>query len=129
MSPLSAIVCDDDPQTRHAVSRLASACGFDVAAELDLAVSAVAVAELVAPTVVLLDLSFPGLSSLKAIPLLREAAPGCEVVVCSAYETVRPAALRAGATEVVDRGDLHRLEQVLRKIAELRGASSEVAAP
>ena len=129
MSPLSAIVCDDDPQTRHAVSRLASTCGFEVAAELDLAVSAVAVAELVAPTVVLLDLSFPGLSSLKAIPLLREAAPGCEVVVCSAYETVRPAALRAGATEVVDRGDLHRLEQVLRKIAELRGATSEVAAP
>ena len=129
MSALSAIVCDDDPDARRAVSRLVSTCGFEVAAELDLAVSAVTVAEVVEPTVVLLDLSFPGLSSLKAIPLLREAAPGCEVVVCSAYETVRPAALRAGATEVVDKGDLHRLEQVLRKIAELRGVPSEAAAP
>ena len=92
-------------------------------------VSAVAVAEVIGPTVVLLDLSFPGLSSLKAIPLLREAAPGCEVVVCSAYETVRPTALRSGASEVVDKGDLHRLEQVLKKIAELRGATSGVAAP
>lgn len=129
MSALTAIVCDDDPAARQAVSRLASACGFEVAAELDLAVSAVAVADVVEPTVVILDLSFPGLSSLKAIPLLRDAAPGCDVVVCSAYETVRPAALRAGATEVVDKGDLHRLEQVLRKIAELRGATSGVAAP
>ena len=129
MTALSAIVCDDDPGARHAVSRLVAACGFEVAAELDLAVSAVAVAEAVGPTVVLLDLSFPGLSSLKVIPLLREAAPGCEVVVCSAYETVRPAALDAGATEVVDKGDLHRLEQVLQKIAELRGATSGVAAP
>jgi CheY-like chemotaxis protein len=129
MSALSAIVCDDDPDARRAVSTLVSTCGFEVAAELDLAVSAVTVAEVVGPTVVLLDLSFPGLSSLKAIPLLREAAPGCEVVVCSAYETVRPAALRAGATEVVDKGDLHRLEQVLRKIAELRGVPSEAAAP
>ncbi|TML93354.1 MAG: response regulator [Actinobacteria bacterium] len=129
MSALSAIVCDDDPEARQVVSRLVSACGFEVAAELDLAVSAVAVAEVIGPTVVLLDLSFPGLSSLKAIPLLREAAPGCEVVVCSAYETVRPTALRSGATEVVDKGDLHRLEQVLKKIAELRGATSGVAAP
>ena len=86
-------------------------------------------ADVVGPTVVILDLSFPGLSSLKAIPLLRDAAPGCDVVVCSAYETVRPAALRAGATEVVDKGDLHRLEQVLRKIAELRGAALRLAAP
>jgi len=129
MSALTAIVCDDDPAARQAVSRLASACGFEVAAELDLAVSAVAVADVVGPTVVILDLSFPGLSSLKAIHLLQDAAPGCDVVVCSAYETVRPAALRAGATEVVDKGDLHRLEQVLRKIAELRGATSGVAAP
>jgi hypothetical protein len=37
--------------------------------------------------------------------------------------------LRAGATEVVDKGDLYRLEQVLRKIAELRGATSGAAAP
>ena len=129
MSALSAIVCDDDPATRQAVSRLVAACGFEVAAELDLAVSAVAVAEVIGPTIVLLDLSFPGLSSLKAIPLLREAAPGCEVVVCSAYETVRPAALRAGATEVVDKGDLYRLEQVLKKIAELRGATTGAVAP
>ena len=129
MSGLTAIVCDDDPESRKSTSMLASTCGFEIVAELDLAVSAVTVAELVGPTVVLLDLSLPGLSSLQAIPLLLAAAPGCEIVVCSAYETVRPAALRAGATEVVDKGDLYRLEQVLRNIAELRGATSEAAAP
>ena len=127
MSSLSAIVCDDDPESRQSVVRLVSECGFEVVGELDLAVSAVAIAEIVGPTVVLLDLSLPGMSSLKAIPLLRDAVPACEIVVCSAYETVRPAALRAGATEVVDKGDLFRLEQVMRGIAEARLPASEVA--
>jgi DNA-binding NarL/FixJ family response regulator len=126
MSVLSAIVCDDDPVSRELVSRLASACGFDVVGEYDLAVGAVSRAEVEAPTVVVLDLSRPGLASLKAIPLLLEAAPGCEVVVCSAFETVRPAALRAGASAVLGKGDFDQLEQVLRGIAELR-APSEAA--
>jgi two-component system response regulator DesR len=120
---LSAIVCDDDPDSRASVSRLLSTCGFEVVGEVDLAVGAVALAEAEAPTVVLLDVSRPGLASLKAIPLLLEAAPGCEVVVCTAFETVRPAALRAGAAEVVGKGELDRLEQILRTIAELRSPS------
>jgi two-component system chemotaxis response regulator CheY len=127
MTSLSAIVCDGDTESRRAVVSLVSECGFEIAGEFDLAVSAVAIAELVGPTVVVLDLSLPGMSSLKAIPLLHDAVPGCEIVVCSAYETVRPAALRAGATEVVDKGDLLRLEQVLRGIAETRIAASGVA--
>lgn len=129
MSGLTAIVCDDDPESRKSTCTLASACGFEIVAELDLAVSAVTVAELVGPTVVLLDLSLPGLSSLQAIPLLLAAAPGCEIVVCSAYETVRPAVLRAGASDVVTKGDDRALEQVLLKIAERRSAASEAVTP
>jgi CheY-like chemotaxis protein len=129
MDELQAIVCDDDPESRRAASALAAACGFAVAAELDLAVSAVHLAEAVRPTVVVLDLSRPGMSSLKAIPLLRAAAPPCEIVVCTAYETVRPAAMRAGANEVVDKGDWARLEQVLRGIAEVHGVTPEAATP
>jgi two-component system nitrate/nitrite response regulator NarL len=122
MSGLTAIVCDDDPQARRSTCALVATCGFEVVAELDLAVSAVAVAELLDPTVVLVDASLPGLSSLQAVPMVRAAAPGAEVIVCTAFETVRPAALHAGASEVVDKGDGERLEQVLRQIAERRRA-------
>jgi DNA-binding NarL/FixJ family response regulator len=127
MSALTAIVCDDDPQSRQSVIELASECGFEVVGEFDLAVSAVAVAELTGADVVVLDLTHLGMSSLKAIPLLRDAAPGCDVIVCAAYETVRPAALREGASEVVAKGDRFHLEQVLRGIAHRRSTGSEVA--
>ena len=129
MSGLTAIVCDADPESRTSVCTLVASLGFEVVAELDLSVSAVSVAELAGPTVVVLDVATPGLASLRAIPLLREAAPGCEVIVCSSYETVRPVALRAGASDVVDKGDDRGLEQVLREIAARRSAASEAAAP
>lgn len=129
MSGLTAIVCDDDAETRKSVCTLVTACGFEVVAELDLAVSAVPAAELVGPTLVLLNLSSPGVASLRAIPLLREAAPGCEVVVCSSSDAVRPAALGAGASDVVDKGDDYGLEQVLRNIADRRTAASKAATP
>src|SRR4029078_11168099 len=46
MSGLTAIVGDDDPESRKSTCTLASTCGFEIVAELDLAVSAVTVAEL-----------------------------------------------------------------------------------
>jgi DNA-binding NarL/FixJ family response regulator len=117
-----AVVSDGDPRMRGLVSRLAAACGFEVAAELDLAVGAVGVSKLVQPTVVVLDVSAPALPELRAIPHLRQVAPDAEIVVRAAYETVRPAALRAGATEVVDRDDMVALQKALQTIA----ASGEV---
>src|SRR3712207_9478216 len=51
------------------------------------------------PDLVLLDLSMPGLDGLQALPRIRAAAPGCEVVVLTASGTEENllAAIRGGA--------------------------------
>src|SRR5207248_1342717 len=61
--------------------------------------SATAAAAQPPPDVVLLDLTMPGLDGLSALPLLREAAPACEVVVLTASGTEDNllAAIRGGA--------------------------------
>ena len=60
---------------------------------------AVGLARRLQPELVLLDLSMPGLNGLDALPRLREAAPGAEVVVLTASGTEDNllAAIRGGA--------------------------------
>src|SRR5207237_3291193 len=60
---------------------------------------AIAAAAETQPDLVLLDLLMPGLDGLSALPRLREAAPGCEVVVLTASGTEENllAAIRGGA--------------------------------
>ncbi|HYY04051.1 MAG TPA: DNA-binding response regulator, partial [Gaiellaceae bacterium] len=78
-----------------------------------------------APDLVLLDLSMPGLDGLNALPRLREAAPGCEVVVLTASGTEDNllGAIRAGAA-----GYLLKSEPPARIVDFLRGVANGEAA-
>jgi DNA-binding NarL/FixJ family response regulator len=77
------------------------------------------------PDLVLLDLSMPGLDGLSALPRLRAAAPGCEVVVLTASGTEENllAAIRAGAA-----GYLLKSEPPERIVSFLRGVANGEAA-
>jgi DNA-binding NarL/FixJ family response regulator len=93
------LIVDDHPLTREALSSLLRTHGFDVTGEAADGKTAVAEAARLLPDLVLLDLSMPGMDGLVALPLLRAAAPDCEVVVLTASgtETNLLAAIRAGA--------------------------------
>ena len=93
------LVVDDHPLTRDALGSLLAQGGFDVVGEAADGAEALELAAELQPDLVVLDLSMPGLDGLAALPRLRAAAPGCEVVVLTASGTEENllAAIRAGA--------------------------------
>ena len=74
------LIVDDHPLTRGALAALLQQNDFSVAGEAASGEEAIEVARALQPDLILLDLSMPGIGGLGALPLLREAAPGCEVV-------------------------------------------------
>jgi DNA-binding NarL/FixJ family response regulator len=119
------LLVDDHPLTRSALAGLLRHQGFDVVGEASDGQEAVAAAGELHPDLVLLDLSMPGLDGLSALPLLREAAPDCEVVVLTASGTEENllGAIRGGAA-----GYLLKSEPPERIVEFLRGVANGEAA-
>jgi DNA-binding NarL/FixJ family response regulator len=119
------LVVDDHPLTRDALAGLLEQHGFCVVGEAEDGEQAVESARRLLPDLVLLDLSMPGLDGLAALPRLRAAAPGCEVVVLTASGTEENllGAIMAGAA-----GYLLKSEPPERIIEFLRGAARGEAA-
>jgi two-component system NarL family response regulator len=112
------LIVDDHPLTREALASLLEQHGFDVVGEAGDGEEAIATAARLRPDLILLDLSMPGMAGLAALPLLRGAAPECEVVVLTASGTEDNllGAIRAGAA-----GYLLKSEAPERIAAFLRG--------
>jgi DNA-binding NarL/FixJ family response regulator len=112
------LIVDDHPLTSEALGALLDQQGFSVVGREADGEGAVAAAARLQPDVVLLDLSMPGMSGLKALPLIRQAAPACEVVVLTASGTEENllAAIRGGAA-----GYLLKSEPPQRIVDFLRG--------
>jgi DNA-binding NarL/FixJ family response regulator len=93
------LVVDDHPLTRSALVDLLEQYSFAVVGEAADGIEAVERAREAQPDLVLLDLTMPGGGGLEALPNVRAAAPGCEVVVLTASGTEENllAAIRAGA--------------------------------
>ena len=119
------LLVDDHPLTREALASLLTQHDFDVVGQAADGVEAIDLATELQPQLVLLDLSMPGLDGLAALPRLRAAAPGCEVVVLTASGTEDNllAAIRAGAA-----GYLLKSEPPGRIVEFLRGVANGEAA-
>jgi DNA-binding NarL/FixJ family response regulator len=119
------LLVDDHPLTRSALSGLLTQNGFDVVGEAEDGEQAIVCAAELAPDLILLDLSMPGLDGLSALPRLREAAPNCEVVVLTASGTEENllGAIRGGAA-----GYLLKSEPPERIVGFLRGVANGEAA-
>jgi DNA-binding NarL/FixJ family response regulator len=119
------LLVDDHPLTRSALAGLLTQHGFDVVGEASDGEEAIVAAASLAPDLILLDLSMPGLDGLSALPRLREAAPKCEVVVLTASGTEENllGAIRGGAA-----GYLLKSEPPERIVDFLRGVAQGEAA-
>jgi two-component system NarL family response regulator len=119
------LIVDDHPLTRDALAALLTQQGFDVVGEADDGSTAITQAAALAPDIVLLDLTMPGMDGLTALPGIRDAAPDSEVVVLTASDTEENllAAIRAGAS-----GYLLKTESPEQIAAFLRGVARGEAA-
>jgi two-component system nitrate/nitrite response regulator NarL len=119
------LLVDDHPLTRSALGALLGQHGFTVVGEAADGETAIAKARELAPNLILLDLSMPGMSGLQALPKLREAAPDAEVVVLTASGTEDNllGAIRGGAA-----GYLLKSEPPERIVEFLRGVARGEAA-
>ena len=96
----SVVLADDAPDLRELLRLALELSGdFRVVAEAADGEQAVQAVREHGPDALLLDLSMPLLDGLGALPEIRDAAPGCRIVVLSGYSDngLREAALRQGA--------------------------------
>jgi DNA-binding NarL/FixJ family response regulator len=119
------LIVDDHPLTRDALAGLLTQHGFSVVGGAADGEESIEVARELQPDLILLDLSMPGIGGLGALPLLREVAPACEVVMLTASvaEENLLAAIRAGAA-----GYLLKTEPPERIVEFLRGVADGEAA-
>ena len=125
------LLVDDHPITRDALAALLGQHGFDVVGQAGDGEAAIGLARSLDPQLVLLDLSMPGMSGLEALPRIREAAPGCEVVVLTASGTEENllSAIRGGAAGYLLKSEPpERIAEFLRGVGDGEAAlSGEVA--
>jgi DNA-binding NarL/FixJ family response regulator len=119
------LVVDDHPLTRDALAGLLAQNGFEVVGQGASGEEAIELARELQPQLVLLDLTMPGLGGLAALPRVRAAAPGAEVVVLTAAEDDDSLlqAIRSGAA-----GYLLKSEPPERIVEFLRGVARGEAA-
>ena len=125
------LIVDDHPITRDALAALLGQHGFDVVGQAGDGEAAIGLARSLDTQLVLLDLSMPGISGLEALPRIREAAPGCEVVVLTASGTEENllSAIRGGAAGYLLKSEPpERIAEFLRGVGDGEAAlSGEVA--
>jgi DNA-binding NarL/FixJ family response regulator len=119
--PLRAVLCDDDATVRHVVRGVVEDCGFEVVGEAALALEALVLAEMTKAHVLVLDLSLKGVSGTDVIPAVRTAAPGTQIVVYTAFDTLARLAEEEGVADVVRKDEPEKLEAALRRVAAEHG--------
>ena len=124
-----ALVWDDDPSTSRAVTAILCRSGFEVIATVVSPADALMAVEFSAPDVVVVDLALTGDLGLGMISAFRAAQPRCAIVVLSPFEALRPAAIAAGAYDVVVNAasDLRALERCLVRAAADWAAAGPLA--
>jgi AmiR/NasT family two-component response regulator len=117
--PLKAIICDHDPWSARASRALLEDAGFEVIGEAPNAVEAIRITELLRPTFVLIALEQAGLSGLEALPDLLRGDEPPEVVLVANDDSAREAAKKAGAFELVVKGESEMIERLFEEVREL----------
>jgi DNA-binding NarL/FixJ family response regulator len=90
------LLADDEADMRHLLRLNLEMDGrFEVIAEAKNGAEAVALARVLQPDAVVLDILMPVMGGVDALPLIRDAVPQTSVVVLSAYPEAMVADMRA----------------------------------
>jgi DNA-binding NtrC family response regulator len=114
----SILIVDDDPAIRTSLSDALADGGTDVRSAADAEQGLALIAQRV-PEVILADVRMPGMDGIGLLRLVRERAPGVDVVLMSAYDDLPSVAtaMRDGAADfLVKPLDLHQLRTLLARV-------------
>jgi len=117
---LRALIVEDEPSLCRSLRATVSAFGFTDVADVPAGNDAIEVAATTDPNLIVLDVDLMGSRGLQLIPALLAVAPSCALVVLSSFDSLRFAALEAGAFAVVGKSDLRELQ---RELARMPGGS------
>jgi DNA-binding NtrC family response regulator len=126
----SILIVDDDARIRTSLAQALAAGDTEVRSTADgeRALAAMAAA---LPDLVLADVRMPGVGGLELLRLLRERAPGVDVVLMTAFDDLPTVAtaMREGALDfLVKPVDLHQLRALVARIFDDRRTRSRGAA-
>jgi response regulator NasT len=110
------LLADDHSGLRWALRGLLEETGFEVVGESGDGADAVALARLLQPDIVVIDVRMPVLNGLDAAKLIKDRRPATQVVVLSAFESpeLERQAREAGAFAYLDKGTMaDRVRRVL----------------
>jgi DNA-binding NarL/FixJ family response regulator len=117
---MRVLLCDDVEDIRFMlrVSLRNDPC-FEVVGEAANGLQAIEQAHALRPDLVLLDLGMPVMDGLEALPLIREAAPDCCVIVLSGFDAgqLSSQAVGRGAEAYIEKGTSVR--DIVRRIKEV----------
>lgn len=123
MSGAINVVLADDTEDVRVLLRtcLTRDARFRVVGEAENGLQAVETVAALRPDAVVLDLAMPVMDGLEAIPLIRQRAPDCAIVVFSGFDSQRMAqrAQQAGAHRYIEKGTA--LDDIARVLAEACG--------
>jgi DNA-binding NarL/FixJ family response regulator len=109
-----AVVVDDDDAWRDIVTTALRRFGFDVVGHAADGATAVEVLREAQPDVALIDVRMHGMNGLEVLTAVRHDVPDTRIVMCSAEDDHRPAAMQAGADAWYTKSDgLRALVSVL----------------
>ena len=114
------LVVDDEPGMLALVKRFAEPTGFDVCTNTN-ARDAISTITECAPDVAVVDLRMPEVGGLDVLRAIREAQPGCQVILMTAHAEVDSAieAVKLGAMDYLSKPlDFERLRHLLRSVKE-----------
>lgn len=114
---MKTVVCDDDATLRTVVSRLAEAAGHVVIAETDSAEDAVELVSRFGAGLLVLDLSLPWGSGIRAVRALQAQGSPCHVVVFTAYAADSPELREVSVRAVIEKPHFDQLEQLFAELA------------
>jgi DNA-binding response OmpR family regulator len=115
--PTALLLCGDATVPCAVLERTVAAAGFEVVGTVRHWTEAVERVVDLTVDVVIVDLALTGSVGVRVIPVLRSAAPSCEVIALSPLKEIDLAVFDAGAVEVVQPTDLRPLVAALERIA------------
>ena len=107
MKPIRILIVDDVPQVRRELRTLLPLlASIEIVGEAENGQSAIELATVLQPDVILMDVEMPMVDGITATRLIKQQCPAARIIILSIHndEAVRTQARSAGADDFVDKG-------------------------